>query len=249
MAAPRLYLFLGPDRAKKFQRVQELDRSLKVSPLDRHQLEGGAVDADELLLLVRQAPAASGCRLVVVDQANKLRQDAAAGLFALAGRGGLPNCVVLLAEAEPGAKSALAKPGEAAVVERFPLRNTEAVKPFALTDALGTRETATALGALRDQLTAGKDPLEILGLIAWQLNRWMAVKRLAGTAYSVEQMTAVTGMHAWQVQRIQSEVGRRSLESLQRLLSRCWRLEMDAKRGRTLPELAVEQLIVEICAP
>jgi DNA polymerase III delta subunit len=247
MSAPTVYLFLGPDRARKFQRVHELDRALKVSPLDRHHLDAAGLRPAELLLLVRQAPAAGTARLIVVDQANRLDAAAASGLLELAESGGIPNCVVLLSEAELGAKQALAHPGEAVAVERFPLRNTPAVKPFALTDALGTRDAATALGAFRDQLLAGKDALEVMGLITWQLNRWMAIKRLAGAAYSVDQMTAVTGLHAWQVQRLQSEVSRRSLPSLQQLLTRCWRLEMDAKRGRSNPELAVEQLIVEVC--
>ena len=64
-----------------------------------------------------------------------------------------------------------------------------AVKPFALTDALGTRDAAAALATLRDQLLAGKDALEVMGLIAWQLNRWMAIKRLARATYTVEQIT------------------------------------------------------------
>lgn len=242
-----VYLFLGSDRARKFQRIQELDRALKVHPFDRHQVDGADLTRGELLLLVRQAPAASPARFIVVDQANRLEPAAVTALLELAAAGTISNRVVLLTETEPSGRQALAQPGDAVAVERFPLRNTPAVKPFALTDALGTRDAATALVALRDQLLAGRDALETMGLIAWQLNRWVAVKRLARAAYSVEQMTAVTGLHAWQVQRIQSEVGRRSLESLQQLLQRCWRLELDVKRGRTIADLAVEQLIVEIC--
>jgi len=60
-------------------------------------------------------------------------------------------------------------------------------------------------------------------------------------------MVSVTGLHPWQVQRLQSEVAHRSLGSLQQALSRCWRLDLDAKRGRVIPELAVEQLVIETC--
>ena len=72
----------------------------------------------------------------------------------------------------------------------------------------------------------------------------MTVKRLGGAGYSAERMVSVTGMHSWQVQRLQSEVARRPLKSLQQTLSRCWELDADAKRGRTIPELALEELIL-----
>ncbi len=83
--------------------------------------------------------------------------------------------------------------------------------------------------------------------VAWQLHRWMTVKRLGDAGYSAERMVSVTGMHSWQVQRLQSEVARRSLESLQQTLFRCWELDVDSKRGRTIPELALEELLIEVC--
>ena len=144
-------------------------------------------------------------------------------------------------------KHALTKAGKVPTTERFPGRNTPAVKPFALTDALGNRDTAGALAAARDQLLTGKEPLELLGLVAWQLNRWVTIKRLGQAGYSAERMVSVTGLHPWQVQRLQSETAHRSLDSLQRILARCWELDVDAKRGRAIPELALEQLLVETC--
>ena len=94
---------------------------------------------------------------------------------------------------------------------------------------------------------AGKEPLELLGLVAWQLNRWVLVKRLGGLGYGTERIATVTGFKPWQVERAQAEVARRSLDALQRMLERCWQLDVDAKSGRTVPELAVEQLVLELC--
>ena len=136
--------------------------------------------------------------------------------------------------------------GRLFTTERFPGRSAAPTKPFALTEALGRQDTAGALIAMREQLAAGKEPLELMGLVAWQLHRWMTVKRLGNAGYSAERMVAVTGMHSWQMQRLQSEVARRSLASLQQRLSRCWQLDLDAKRGRTIPELAIEQLVIEV---
>ncbi len=257
MAGPGIHLFLGPDRPRKLQRLHELARALQVDPLDHHRLDASTLTAGALLAVCRQRPAASPIRLVVVDQAHRLDADAVDALLAHAGVIAQSACVVLLVELELGLRHALARalqgrgeaPGmrERLATERFPGRSGSSAKPFALTDALGSREAAEALTALREQLLTGKDPLELLGLIAWQVNRWVTVKRLSDAGYSAERMVAATGLHPWQVQRVRAEVANRSLDSLRQALERCWRLDADAKRSRNIPELAVEQLVVELC--
>jgi DNA polymerase III delta subunit len=253
MTRPGLHLFLGPDRPWKLSRLRELEAALGVQPLDRHQVDASSTTAKELLSLCRQRPAVSPLRLVVVDQAHRLGADAVDALLAHAEVIAHSACVVLLVEAELGLRQALAKAlqgrGERGglAVERFPGRGGSSAKPFALTDALGTRDAAEALAAMREQVVAGKEPLELLGLIAWQVTRWVTVKRLSEAGYSAERMAAATGLHSWQVQRARAEVADRPLGALRQALERCWRLDADAKRGRTLPELAVEQLLIEIC--
>ena len=244
--SPRgIHLFLGPDRAGKLQRIQAIERSLTVQPLDRHHLDGAHLSGAELLALCRQQPAMSPLRLVVVDQAHKLDQKCVAALLQHAEVIAQTACLVLLVETELSARHALTN--LTVPTERFVGHNAAAAKPFALTDALGTRDTASALSSLHDQLLAGKEPLELLGLVVWQLHRWVWVKRLLASGWSEERIAQVTGLRPWQVQRVQGEVARRPLESLQRLLERCWEVDVDAKSGRTAPELAVETLVVEIC--
>ena len=247
MIRPGLHLFLGPDRPRKLLRIQELERALGSHPFDRHQLDGAVTTARELSALCRQRPAASPVRLIVIDQAHRLDPAAVSALLAHAEVIAKSACVVLLVEVELGLRHALAKAPDAVQTERFPGRDAQATKPFALTDALANRDVSGALGAVRDQLLAGKDPLELLGLIAWQVHRWVAVKRLSHAGYSAERMVSVTGLHPWQVQRVQSEVAPRSLGSLQRALSRCWQVDVGAKQGRNIPELAIEELVVEMC--
>ena len=248
MPSAGLFLFLGADRARKLQRVQELERALGVQPFDRHQVDGAATEAKALLALCRQRPAASPLRLVVVDEAQRLNAGCVGALLDAAELIAANAAVVCLAEVELTARQPLNRLVGQVTVERFPGRNVPAVKPFALTEALCSRDVASALKAVQDQLGMGKEPLELLGLIAWQLNRWVTVKRLGAEGYSAERMVSATGLHPWQVQRLQAEVGRRSLASLERLLERCWQLDVDAKRGRAIPELAVEQLVFEVCA-
>ena len=245
-------LFLGPDRSRKLQRLHELERSLGIQPLDRHQLDAAAVSAGALLALCRQQPAESPVRLVVVDDAQRLDRRCVDALLEHAEVIAKSAVVVLLVEAELNARHALSHAllrREDVVVERFAGRTAAPTKPFALTDALGGRDAAGALSAVREQLLAGKEPLELLGLIAWQLHRWVTVKRLARSGYTAERIVSVTGLHPWQAQRLQAEVAKRPLCSLQQLLERCWQFDVDAKRGRAVPELALEQLVVEICQP
>ena len=251
-----VYLFVGPDRPRKLTRLHELECLLKIQPLDRHQLDAALSTGAAFLALCRQRPAASPVRLIVMDQAQRLDAVSINGLVEHAEVIVKNACVVLLVEGELSARHALAKvqqrsgAGGAAAklftTERFPGRSAAPTKPFALSDALGRQDVAGALVAMREQLSAGKVPLELMSLVAWQLHRWVTVKRLGNIGYSAERMVSVTGMHPWQVQRLQSEVTRRSLASLQQTLSRCWQLDVDAKRGRTLPELAIEQLVIEV---
>ena len=245
-----LHLFLGADRARKLQRLHELERTLRVQPLDRHHVDGTAVSAASLLALCRQQPAESPLRLIVVDDAHRLEAAAVDALLQHAGVIAKSACVVLLVEAELGTRHplarALSQAGELAI-EEFPARSSPAAKPFALTESLGRRDAGAALSAVRDQLMGGKEPLELLGLVAWQLQRWVVVRRLLDAGAPMERIAAITGMQPWQVERVRSEISRRTLPSLQELLERCWKLDVDAKSGRAMPELALEQVVLEVC--
>lgn len=249
-----LYLFLGPDRPRKLQRVQALERSLGIHPFDRHQFDAAALTPPALLALCRQQPAMSALRFIVVDQAHRLENACVQALLQHADTIAAVACVILLVETELGVRHPLAQAtarpadgGAVMTVESFPRRDAPATKPFAFTDALGNRDVTGAWVAAHDQLLAGKDPLELLGLVAWQLNRWVTVRRLLSLGYSAERISAVMGARPWQVERMQSDVAGRSLSDLHDLLAKCWQLDVEAKSGRTIPQLAIEQLIADVC--
>ncbi|MBI4597739.1 MAG: hypothetical protein HY737_04970 [Candidatus Omnitrophica bacterium] len=247
VAASGIYLFVGSDRPAKLQRIRALEQSLGIHPLDRHHIDAAAISTNSLLALCRQHPAASRLRLVIVEAAQRLTASIVEALHAQSPAIAKTAVVVLIVDAELSVRHPLARPPASMVVESFSPHALGVPKPFALTDALGQRQVAAALDAAVQQLRHGKEPLELLGLIAWQLQRWVTVKRLAELGHSVEAMARATGWNAWQVERASREVAARSLRSLQQLLARCWQLDIDAKQGRTLPELALEQLIIESC--
>lgn len=244
-----LHLFIGPDRAKKLQRIQEFERALGVDVLDRHTVDAATMTSAELVALCRQRPAASSARLIVVDRAQRVSADGVSALVQHASVIAQTACVVLLVEEELGGRHPLSSHlrGAGLRAEHFPLRESTTVKPFALVDALGDRDVPGALLAVHEQLVHGKEPLELLGLVAWQLQRWVIVRRLLDAGHGTAHIAEVAGLRPWQAQRIESEVRGRTLASLQALLGACWQLDTDAKRSAVIPQLAVEQLVLEIC--
>lgn len=242
-----VYVLLGDDRARKMAWIRALERAAAIQPLDRHRLQAPQLDAGELLLLCRQLPAASPRRLVVVDDAQRLEVAAVDALREHASAVAQAACVVLVVEGALSVRHPLARVDASWTVERFE-RPTEAPrKPFALSDALAAGELAAAMAAVQEQLGAGKDPVELFGLIGWQLQRWVAVKRLEALGYGTERLAATMGLRPYAAQRLRSEVARRGLPALQRLLARCWALDADAKSGRAVPLMALEQLVCEVC--
>ena len=243
-----LHLFLGPDRARKLQRIQELERSFRVDTMDRHHLDGAVVKSAELVALCRQRPAVSPARLIVVDQAHRLDLACAEALLQHAQIIAQMSCVVLLVDRELSVRHPLARAAHHGAISmmRFAGGDTPTAKPFALMDALGVRDLPEALRAVRDQLNGGKEPLELLGLVAWQLQRWILVRRLSESGLATPRIAALAGMQAWQVERVRSEISGRPLVWLDQMLTRCWQLDVDAKSGRTLPLLAIEQLVFEL---
>lgn len=251
MDAGGLHLFLGPDRPRKLERLQELASTLRVGLLDRHDLEAASVDGRQLTAVARQQPAVGARRLIVVEQADRLGADAIAALLQHAPAIGRSACVVLLVERELSVRHPLARAAQGGLVTvtRFAARDVPAAKPFALVEALGVRDLTGSLQALRDQLRMGREPTEALGLVTWQVQRWVIVRRLLDAGYAPAQIASVADLRAWQVERLRAEVAGRSAASLRQALARCWQVDVEIKSGRALPWLAVEQLLIELCLP
>jgi DNA polymerase III delta subunit len=254
MTRAAIHVFTGPDRLGKLARVSQLERALGVDPLDRHRVDASAMTAAQLVALCRQRPAVSPRRFILVDEAQRLTQPCVEGLIRHAVAIGQTACLVLLVDAELGPRHPLAGLthdsglGSALAMERFPAHEAPASRPFALTEAVGARNVLDALAAVREQLLEGRQPTELIGLISWQVARWAHIRRLHDEGLPLERMVSLTGWQAWQVKRLRTEVSNRSGTALRRALSRCWQLDRDVKTGRALPELAIEQLVVELCS-
>lgn len=123
-------------------------------------------------------------------------------------------------------------------------------KGFAIVDAIAQGDAVGALRALEAQLDEGKEIVEVLGLIVWQLERVTRVAHLLAAGIPPGRMASLLGMQAWQVNRMIGELRGRSPEAMRRLVRRCWELDAGIKRGRfALPRLAIEALVLELCQP
>ena len=321
-----IYLFTGPDRDRKRQRVQQLAETLQVHPLDRHDTSALHLSAAALMTCVREHPVASPVRLVVVDEAQRLERACLKALEEYTDHLKQTACLILFVDVELPAQHPLTSFKEQVVVERFGWLSAaettawiqryvsthekqitrEAVQEllqragadlaglralldqllagagsasqitqetlrqfvparlppvathtsggrqaggFALVEAVAQREVGSALHALEEQRAAGKEVVEMLGLLAWQLQRWLTVSQLLRAGVVRDQIERLTGLQPWQLERLMREVRSRPLDWLQRALHRCWELDVAAKTGRTIPRTALEGLIVELCLP
>ncbi len=268
MVHPALLILLGDDRQRKLTRVRELARALNVLSFDRHSLDSASTSAAALGALCRQQPALSSLRVIVLDEAHRLSAACVQVLREHAEARSVCACVVLCIDVELTARHPVSQlfahgqsrqhdaqhqegpmpHGTRIAIERYVTSHPPAVTPFAFTEALGQHDLPAALSAVHDQLIEGKEPLELLGLVAWQLQRWVLVRRLRDAGEPRERLIALTGFPAWQVDRLSAQVSRRSLTRLTTLLARCWQLDVDAKAGRIRPECALEPLVIEVCA-
>ena len=244
------YLLLGPDRSSKLERVRQLTQQLRLDPLDMHRLSAAETSAPDLLSLIRQHPMKSAVRLIVIDDAHRL--DGAC-LQTLARQQELfqqTACVALMVETALEDTPAWQAMRECAVVEEFAGSVSSAPDHFAWLNAIARRDGPSALQGLHEQLAGGKEALELVGLIVWQVQRWLTLAHLLKAGTPRQEIETITGWKPWQIQRLSEELRGRSVVSLQRALEACWRLDVQAKSGR-LPSLttALEQVVVSLCVP
>ena len=246
----RCYLLVGADRARKRQRVAQLAQTFQVALLDRHHVSAAEVSAAELAALAREHPAASPVRLLVIEEAQRLDRACLAlvteqweGLTQVA-------CLILLVDGEPASAHPLAALARSVVVERFEIvGGAPGAQRFALVEAIARRDVAAACRAMQEQLALGKDVTDLVGMLVWQLSRWLTVRRCLEAAMPQERMRAAAGLEPWQLQRVLQDVADRSSTHLRQLLERCWEVDVAIKTGRTVPRVALEALVVACCLP
>ena len=245
----KCYLFLGSDRAKKRARVAAIAASAQVAFLDTHHVLAADLSVKLLHALLRQQAAAGPVRLLVIDEAQRCDAACAQVLAEAAQHDGLQAIVILLVDGALSAKQPLSSVKPHAAVESFgeePVRGA-GTSSFALVQAVARHDAAAALQAMQEQLAAGKDVFELFGLLIWQLQRWLLISRVQASGRLRREGESLTGLPAWQLPRTVEELTGRPTSGLVRMAQRSLALDQAAKSGRIMPQMALEQLVVELC--
>jgi len=243
-------LWLGPDRVRKRERLHALQQELSVHLLDWHSVQAAELSAGSLAMWLREVPAASARKVLIVDDALRLDRACVECIRDYAGRGSPPTRLIVLIEGSLPAAHPLHELMRQVVVERFETASGESRQPFALVHAIANRQMAEALRVVHDELENGKDALELISLVAWQVQRWLTVKRLRESGASTQEIVTAVGCQPWQADRLLAEVADCSAAWLRESLEACWEVETRAKSGR-LPilRLALEELVIRVCRP
>lgn len=246
-----LLVWLGSDRARKQQQLAAFRTAHHIDLLDRHVLQALGLTPGALLTLAREQPAASPGRLIIVEEAHRLSAACVQALLEWRAAGTGTAWVMLWVEVALEARHPVQALLAQAVVERFEGGTDEGTpgSAFMLVDAIGRRDAAGALRIMHQQLLDGKDPLELLGLVAWQLQRWLTVQELSEAGAGPDRIAASAGLQSWQLDKVRPQLAGRSAAELRRHVQQCWDIDVAAKRGRTLVRPALEQLVIALCLP
>jgi DNA polymerase-3 subunit delta len=118
-------------------------------------------------------------------------------------------------------------------------------KVFDLTDALGRRDTATALALLHELLAQGESPLGIVALTAFQTRALMQVRLLSDRGMPAHQIAATAGLAPFVVDKSLRLARRFTFAELETAHRRLLEIDTALKRSRMTPELALDLLVLE----
>ncbi len=132
-----------------------------------------------------------------------------------------------LAQAQPGEKATIT---EADVQELVNQSVTEHI--FALTDALGNKQTASALKLLTDQINSGTNINYLLTMMLWQFKTLASVRQALDTGGSSRELASQLGLHPYVLEKSINQVRKFSFETLQGIINTLVELDFKQKTGQ-----------------
>lgn len=120
------------------------------------------------------------------------------------------------------------------------------LKAFELTDAVERRRIGQALPLLENLLSAGEEPLAILGMLSRHVRMTWQVKEWLRQGKSPEEVGRILRRPAYAVETLAATANSLTPAALARALTRCWEAERRLKSGgRPRSELTV--LVADLC--
>ena len=117
---------------------------------------------------------------------------------------------------------------------------------FALTDAMGKRDTASALALLHEQLNFNAQPLYLLTMIARQFRLLLQVRDLAARGHSIDQIRAKLALHPFVARKVVEQSRNFSIDQLESIYRKLLETDIAMKTSRGDPEVNLDVLVMDL---
>jgi DNA polymerase-3 subunit delta len=121
-------------------------------------------------------------------------------------------------------------------------------KIFDLTDALKTKNPSKALRILRNHLEHGEQPVQLLGMIAWQFRLIWEVKHHQSTGTPPSRIAQKMGVAPFQAEQALRYTGKFSEGQLRDGFRSLFRADRELKGSGKAPEGILETLVLGLCS-
>ena len=118
---------------------------------------------------------------------------------------------------------------------------------FALTEALKTKNSETALRLLNNQINQGEEPIKILGTIAWQFRMIWEVKHYQKKNLPSGQIAKAMGANPYVVDKALYHTGRFSTKQLRTSYLELAKADRSLKSSSQDPLAVMQTLILNLC--
>ncbi|GEM_PF-4721575 len=249
-----VYFLSGPDEAGKQAFIDKIKSKLFPAgqSLDYNSYYSDEAVISDVIQLLKTAPFSAKSRLVVLKDAEKLKEEDKQALALYLENPSVKSIFVITTKKDLNASDALAASAKKhAKCLDFSL-NTGSSLPqdaaFKLIDEISLKKQKQALKSLIMLMRDGKEPYEILGLIGWHLRRMGKVKLLIERGKGKEEIARDL---QWSFNRVQKAMEQsrnftfRELKAAQRLLTET---DRNLKRSAAPPGVLLESLIMRLSA-
>lgn len=125
---------------------------------------------------------------------------------------------------------------------------TRLEKIFDLTDALKTKNPSKALRILHNHLKHGEQPVQLLGMIAWQFRLIWEVKHHQTTGTPPSRIAQKMGIAPFQAEQALRYTGKFSEGQLREGFRSLFRADRELKGSGKAPEGILETLVLRLCS-
>ena len=123
------------------------------------------------------------------------------------------------------------------------------INVFALVDAMGMRQTPAAIDHLHELLEAGAAPLYLLSMIERQFRILLQIKELREQGANIGAMQKTLGIrHEFIIEKSLRQAQHFSMARLESIYNHLAEVEQAIKTGKIADVLALDLLVVELCA-